>query len=250
MARTSPLAIALIGYGKMGQEIEREARAKGHTIAAVFDVHNNVNGAGLTPESLKDADVCIDFSAPASVMDNIRAVAACRKNLVVGTTGWHDQVDRVKALVKEKKIGFLYSSNFSLGVNIFLQIVSQASHLFDKYPEYDVALSELHHRGKADSPSGTALALGAAVAQGMKRKSEIFSETSHRPIAPHQMHITSTRVGHVTGTHRVLFDAEADSIELVHTAKNRAGFVQGAVVAAEWLKGKKGFYTMRDVISL
>jgi 4-hydroxy-tetrahydrodipicolinate reductase len=250
MARSSDVRLAIIGYGKMGREIERAAQAKGLTVAAVFDINNNVDGAGLTPGTLKDVDVCIDFSAPSAVMANIEAVAGCKKNIVVGTTGWYDQLDRVKALVREKKIGLLYSSNFSLGVNIFLQIVSQAAHLFDKYPDYDVALSELHHRGKADSPSGTALALGAAVTQAMKRKSEIFSETSHGPITPHHLHVTSTRVGSVTGTHRVLFDAEADAIELVHTAKNRSGFVQGAIVAAEWLKGKRGLYTMRDVISL
>jgi 4-hydroxy-tetrahydrodipicolinate reductase len=250
MTRTANTTLALIGYGKMGKEIERAAKAKGLTVAAVFDEHNNADGEGLTEHSLKGVDVCVDFSTPSAVLANIEAVSSCGKNMVVGTTGWYDHLDRVKAMVRAAKTGFLYSSNFSIGVNVFLQIVSQAAHLLDRYPEYDAAVAEAHHRGKADSPSGTALAIGAAIIQGMKRKSEIFSETSHGRITPHHLHISSTRVGQVTGTHRVVFDAEADSIELVHTAKDRSGFVQGAVIAAEWLKGKKGMYTMRDVITL
>lgn len=242
--------IALIGYGKMGKEVERVAKEKGVTVAKVFDVHNNTGGLGLSKEALKGIDVCIEFSTPAAVIDNIEALAECGKNVVVGTTGWYERLDYVKKLVKEKKIGLLYASNFSLGVNIFMHCVSHAAHLFDKYPEYDVAVSETHHRGKTDSPSGTALSLATAILQSMKRKSEILSETSHGQIKQHQLHVGSVRCGHVTGTHAVCFDSDADTIDLVHTAKNRAGFALGAVVAAEWLKGKKGMYTMRDVITL
>ena len=242
--------IALIGYGKMGKEVERAAKARGLTVAKTFDVHDNTGGRGLTAESLKGVDVCIEFSAPGAVMENVAACAACGKNIVVGTTGWYDRLDAVKKLVKEKKIGFLYSPNFSLGLNIFTQIVAHAAHLMDRYTEYDAAVSEQHHRGKADSPSGTALSIAACVLQGMKRKTEILSEASHGQIKPHQLHVASTRVGSVPGTHAVVFDAEADQIELIHTARNRSGFALGAVVAAEWLKGKHGFYTMRDVITL
>jgi 4-hydroxy-tetrahydrodipicolinate reductase len=250
MAQRKQVAVALIGYGKMGKEIERAARDKGLRVAAVFDIDTNTGGGGLTAASLKGVDVCIDFSTPGAVLDNIHAVAACGKNIVVGTTGWYERLDEVKAVVKKQKIGLLYSSNFSLGVNIFLQIVSQAAHLLDHYPSYDVALSEVHHRGKADSPSGTALALASEITRAMKRKSEIQGEASHGAIAAHALHVTSTRVGHVPGKHSVMFDGEADTIELVHTARNRAGFAQGAVVAAGWLAGKKGIYTMRDVVSL
>ncbi|MBM2840985.1 MAG: 4-hydroxy-tetrahydrodipicolinate reductase [Bacteroidetes bacterium] len=240
--------IALIGNGKMGKEVERVAKEKGMKIVAVFTRENNAGGLGITTDGLKHVDVCIDFSTPTTVIDNIEAVAECGKSIVVGTTGWYDRLEQVKKLVKEKKIGFLYASNFSLGVNIFSQVVTDASRLFDKYSDYDVSIHEVHHKGKADSPSGTALSLGSAVLHSSKRKTEILHETSHGQIKPHQLHITSTRVGHVTGTHTVLFDSESDSIELVHRAKNRRGFALGAVVAAEWLKGKKGFYTMRDVI--
>ena len=240
--------IALIGHGKMGKEVEAVAKEKGLKIASIFTDENNTGGLGITPDSLKNVDVCIDFSVPTSVLDNIEAVADCGKNIVVGTTGWYDKLESVKKLVKEKKIGFLYSSNFSLGINIFSQIVMDASRLFEKYSDYDVSITEVHHKGKADSPSGTALSLGSIVLQSLKRKTEILHETSHGQIKPHQLHITSTRIGHVTGTHTVTFDSEFDSVELTHQAKNRRGFALGAIIAAEWLKGKKGFYTMRDVI--
>lgn len=242
--------IALIGHGRMGKEVERVAKEKGLTIVKVFDVHNNTGSLGITRETLKGVDVCIEFSAPGAVVGNIEAVAAGGKNIVVGTTGWYDRLDHVKKVVKEAKIGLLYASNFSLGVNLFMHLVSQAAHLFDRYREYDAAVHETHHTGKIDSPSGTALSVAAAILQSMKRKSEILSDTSHGQIKPHQLHVTSTRLGHVTGTHAVTFDSDADVIELVHTAKNRAGFALGAVVAAEWLKGKHGIYTMRDVIAL
>jgi len=240
--------LALIGHGKMGKEVECTAKGKGMKIVTIFDEKNNAGGIGLTKEALKHVDVCIDFSSPHAVLDNIEAVAVCGKNMVVGTTGWYDRMEHVRKLVKEHKIGFLYAANFSLGVNIFSQIVMDASHLLQNHPEYDVAIREIHHKAKADSPSGTALALGSIVLHEIKRKSELLTTSPHGSIKPEQMQVTSTRVGHWTGQHTVVFDSEADTIELVHTAKNRRGFALGAVVAAEWLRGKKGFYTMRDVI--
>jgi 4-hydroxy-tetrahydrodipicolinate reductase len=240
--------LALIGHGKMGKEVERLANEKGFKIVKIFEVDENADGGAITKESLKSVDVCIDFSSPEAILSNIEAVVDCGKNIVVGTTGWYDRLDYVRKLVKEKKIGFLYAANFSLGVNIFNQIVMDAAHLFEKYPQYDVAISEMHHKGKADSPSGTALTLGSTILQVIKRKSELMTETQHSAIKPHQIHVTSTRMGAITGKHTVLFDSDADTIELVHTAKSRSGFALGAIVAAEWLKGKKGFYTMRDVL--
>jgi len=240
--------IALIGHGKMGREIEYVAKEKGLKVVSIFTQNNNTGGVGITPEALRGVDVCIDFSSPEAVMDNIEAVAGCGKNIVVGTTGWYDRIENVKKMVKEKKIGFLYASNFSLGVNLFMQIVMDASRLVEKYSDYDVSINEVHHTGKTDSPSGTALSLGSVILQTVKRKTEILHETSHGPIQPHQLHVTSNRVGRVTGTHTVLFDSEYDSLELTHRAKSRRGFALGAVVAAEWLKGRKGFYTLRDVI--
>jgi len=242
------MTIALIGHGRMGKEVESAARERGVKVTHIFEVGENAGGLALDSKSLHGVDVCIDFSTPDSVLDNIEAVAECGKNIVVGTTGWYNRMDDVKKLVKEKKIGFLYAANFSLGVNIFSQIVMDAAHFFEKHPDYDVAINEMHHSGKADSPSGTALTLGSIITQAMHRKTEILTEASHGKIKPHQLHVTSTRVGHTTGRHTVVFDSESDTIEIVHTAKSRRGYAVGALVAAEWLKGKQGFYTMRDVI--
>jgi len=240
--------IALIGYGKMGKEIERIASERGVTVKGVFTSSNNPGGTGLTKQTLKDVDVCIDFSSPRAVADNIEAVVEAGKNIVIGTTGWYDKLKEVEKLVKAKKIGLLYSANFSLGMNIFYQILASAVRHFNKFDFYDAAIHEMHHRGKTDSPSGTALALGQIILQHLHSKKEMLHETTHKQMKPEQLHMTSTRVGHVVGTHRALFDSEADSIELVHTAKNRNGFALGALIAAEWLRGKKGMFTMKDVL--
>ena len=240
--------IALIGHGKMGKEVESLAAERGIKVLRTFTSRNNPSGTGLTKESLKSVDVCIDFSTPATVVGNIEAVVRAGKSIVVGTTGWHQQTEQVRTLVKKRGVGLLHSSNFSLGVNLLMQVVLDVAHLIDRYPEYDVAISEVHHRGKVDSPSGTALSLGSIVLQNVKRKKTILHETPRATLKPEELHVTSTRVGNVVGKHTVVFDSEFDSIELVHTAKSRKGFALGALVAAEWLKGKKGFYTMKDVI--
>lgn len=242
------MKIALIGHGKMGKEIENVAGSLRIDILKVFDAENNADGTGLTRESLKGVDVCMEFSTPATVMNNIRAVVECGKNLVVGTTGWQDRLEEVRKLVREKKTGFLYAPNFALGVNIFSQIVMDAAHIMDRYGDYDAVIQEMHQRSKVDSPSGTALSLAALVMQNLKRKSELVTDTGRGPLQPHQMQISSLRVGNVMPRHAVMFDSESDTIELVHTMKNRRGLAIGALVAAEWLKGKKGFFTMRDVL--
>jgi 4-hydroxy-tetrahydrodipicolinate reductase len=241
--------IALLGYGKMGKEIERVSAEKGITIKQIFTIENNLRAMGITKQSLKDVDACIDFSTPTAVIENIKAVAECGNNIVVGTTGWYDKLGDIEKIVKAKKIGFLYSPNFSLGMNIFYQILSSSSRIFDKFDCYDVAIHEMHHKGKADSPSGTALSLGQIILQHIRRKKIMLHETAHKEIKPEELHISSTRVGSLVGKHMVLFDSDADSIELIHTTKNRTGFALGALIAAEWLKGKKGIYTMKDVIT-
>jgi 4-hydroxy-tetrahydrodipicolinate reductase len=241
--------IAIVGYGRMGKEVEAAAVDRRFAVSGIFTGENNSGGTGLTAESLKDVDVCIEFTTPESVLGNIDSIARAGKNVVVGTTGWYDELSEVAAIVKKRNIGLLYSPNFSLGINLFYHIVGSMARLFDKVDSYDVAVSETHHAGKADSPSGTALALGAILVQNIRRKKEILHETAHAAIKPDQLHISSTRVGSVVGTHSVLFDSAADSIELVHTAKNRRGFALGALLAAEWLKGKTGVFTMKDVMS-
>jgi 4-hydroxy-tetrahydrodipicolinate reductase len=245
--KKSNMNVALIGYGNMGREVERVVKERGISVIRTFD-SENARSLGITEESLRDVDVCIDFSTPQVVLENIAAVVDCGKNMVVGTTGWYDRLDTVRTLVERRKTGFLYAPNFSLGMNLFTQIVMDSARLFDRYPEYDAALHEIHRVAKADSPSGTALALGSVILKAMRRKHELVTGIPREKISPQQLQISSARVGHVVGTHSVMFDSEADTVELTHTAKNRKGFALGAVVAAEWLKGKKGFFTMRDVI--
>lgn len=241
--------IALIGYGRTGKEIERLASERNISVKKIFTSKNNSQGKGITRQELYGVNVCIDFSTPASVVNNINAVAECGSNIVVGTTGWYDALEEIKHLVISKNIGFLYSPNFSIGMNIFSQALTSALRSIDKLDAYDVAIHEVHHRGKTDSPSGTALMLGKIITEHLKAKKRIVSETAHQALESGQLHITSTRVGNVAGTHKILFDSPEDSIELIHTAKNRSGFALGALVAAEWLQGKKGVFTMKDVMA-
>ena len=234
------MKIALIGFGKMGREIDSVAREQGEVIARVFEWDRTV-----TPEALADVDICIEFSTPDSVVQNIRAAVEARRDIVVGTTGWYQHLLEIKGAVKES--GLLYSSNFSLGMNIFFRIVKQAAILMNRVAEYDPYVHEVHHRQKADSPSGTALSLALILTGSIDRKKEILTKPPDGKINPDMLHVSSTRAGVFAGTHIVGFDSEADLIELQHTAKSRRGFALGALAAARWLRGRKGVYTMDDV---
>ncbi|MBI2144100.1 4-hydroxy-tetrahydrodipicolinate reductase [Candidatus Woesearchaeota archaeon] len=246
------MKIALVGYGKMGKEVERVAKLRGHAVCVIVDSTD----AGATHKAidvksscLKDADVVIDFTVPSAVVDNIRRVTAARKNMVVGTTGWYDGMTEAKQLVGAAGTGFIYSPNFSVGVNVFYRIVEAAARLINKVPEYDVFGYELHHNQKIDSPSGTAKSIAEILLKNISRKKQVQYGKLDRKINPEELHFASVRGGWVPGTHVAAFDSEADTIELKHTARSRAGFALGAVMAAEWLKGRKGFFTMNDFIS-
>jgi 4-hydroxy-tetrahydrodipicolinate reductase len=242
--------IALIGYGKMGHEIERvSADRRNISIKQIFTGKNNLRAMGLRKSALKGVDVCIDFSTPSSVVSHIEAVAESGTDIVVGTTGWYGELGKVKKVVEERKIGLLYSPNFSIGMNIFFQIVAFAARQFAAYEMYDAAIHEIHHRGKVDSPSGTALALGEIILKHSRAKQELSKDPPKEQLKPSQLQISSTRVGKVAGTHRVLFDSASDSVELIHAAKDRSGFALGALVAAEWLHGKKGLDPMKEVLA-
>lgn len=234
------MKIAIIGFGKMGREIDAIAREQGETVACTFDIGNEV-----TAQALADVDVCIEFSTPDAVLSNIRTAIEAKRDIVVGTTGWHHHLPELKGQVKDS--GLLYSSNFSLGMNYFFRIVRRAAELVNHAPDYDPYVHEIHHRQKVDSPSGTALRLGEILLDSIDRKKEILGKTSEGKIGPEMLHVTSTRVGVVAGTHTVGFDSEADLIELTHVAKTRRGFALGALTAARWLRGRKGIYTMDDV---
>ena len=234
------MKIALIGFGKMGREIDSIARDQGDTIARVFDSRHAV-----LPEALDGVDMCIEFSTPEAVVSNIRAAIEAKRDIVVGTTGWGPHLPEFKSAVKES--GLLYSSNFSLGMNYFFRIARRAAELMNRAVEYDPYVQEIHHREKVDSPSGTALTLAQILVDGIDRKKEILARPPDGKIGPEMLHVSSTRAGVIAGTHTIGFDSEADLIELKHVAKTRRGFALGALIAARWLRGRKGIYTMDDV---
>jgi 4-hydroxy-tetrahydrodipicolinate reductase len=246
------MKLALLGYGRMGKEVERVAKLRGHTICAIIDP-TPASGASqkeLNAECLRNAEVVIDFTLPSSVPGNIKIVSAAKKNMVIGTTGWYDHMTEAKQLVGAAGTGLIYSSNFSIGVNVFYRIVEAAARLINKVPEYDVFGYELHHNQKVDSPSGTAKNLAEILLKNITRKKQLqFDKIDGRKISPEELQFASIRAGSIPGTHVAGFDSEADTIELKHTARSRAGFALGAVMAAEWLDGKKGFFTMNDFMA-
>ncbi len=238
---TQQLRLVLCGLGRMGSVVERVARAEGHAIAAKLG-----ENAAEWPERV-DADAVIDFSAPEALFPLLDWAGRNRINLVVGTTGWYDRLDEVRERVQAADIGFLYSPNFSLGMQLFFRLAGVAAGLFGRLPDYDCAIHEMHHRGKADSPSGSAQHL-AKILLDRTSKKQVLADRAQGRIEPEALHVTSTRVGAVPGTHVVLFDSDADSVELVHRARGRQGFARGALRAAEWLQGKRGFFTVDDML--
>jgi 4-hydroxy-tetrahydrodipicolinate reductase len=243
------MKLALIGYGKMGKEIEKVAKVRDHEVCAIIDP----SAEGATSKEIddsgncfNDADVVIDFTTPEVVVDNAKKVAAAGKSIVIGTTGWYDNVDDVKKVVDESGTASIFSSNFSVGVNVFFKVVEEAAKLINKIPEYDAFGYELHHNQKVDSPSGTAKSIAEILVNNIERKKTVQYDKLDRKINPDELQFSSVRSGSIPGTHVVGFDSEADTIELKHTARNRSGFALGAVLAAEWLKDKKGYFTMED----
>jgi len=241
--------IALIGYGKMGQMVQRFAEEKGHTITAVVDpIAGGDCHKEITAEVLSGAEVCIDFTSPQTAVANIKQLAALGKNMVIGTTGWYNQMDEVKRIVQERRVGLIWSGNYSIGVNCLFRIVGNAARIFNNLPDYDVLGHEFHHKGKADSPSGTAVMLGKILLDNLDRKERLVTDKLDRKIEPDEIQFSSTRGGAIPGTHLVMFDSAADNIEIRHTARGREGFAAGAVLAAEFIQGKKGFYSIDDLM--
>lgn len=242
------MKIALIGYGKMGREIEAAAREAGTEVVAVFNSRNNPQGSGIRRETLAGAEVGIDFSTRQAVLDNIRSAAACRLPVVVGTTGWYERLEEAKRIVEEEGTGLVYAPNFSIGVNLFLKIVAYAGRLFERFADYDPYIIELHHRQKADSPSGTALELGRALLGALSRKREIQAAPPEGRIQEDRLHVASIRAGYIFGTHIVGFDSPHDSIRLEHEARSRRGFALGALLAARWIVNRKGVFTFQEIL--
>lgn len=232
------MKIALLGYGKMGQVIEKIAQERGHEIVLKKDENNNYVG-------LSTADVAIDFSVPTAAVPNISNCFLANVPVISGTTGWLEHYDEMVALCTEKNGAFISSSNFSLGVNIFFEINEYLAKMMAKLDSYSIDMEEIHHTQKLDAPSGTAISL----AKGVMENSKYTNWTLDTPAA-NEIHIEAKRIGTVPGTHTVTYNSVVDSIEIKHTAHNREGFALGAVIAAEWIVGKQGVFTMKDVLEL
>lgn len=221
----------------MGKEIEKAANEQDISITNIFEIDNKLS---LTENY--DFDVAIDFSFPSSVLENVEKLAKLKKNIVLGTTGWNEHFELIKNIVEREEIGLVYSSNFSLGMQIFKQITKKAAELVNNFDDYDIFLQEIHHKRKKDSPSGTALNLADIIIEKVIRKEKIQKDTLARSIQSDELHVSSLRGGEITGTHTIFIDSSADTIELTHRAKNRSGFAKGAIYAAKWIYGKKGMF--------
>lgn len=226
------MKIALIGYGAMGKLIETLAKNKNHEIVAVIDEADADLSVEELAAKLKSADVAIDFSIAKAVRKNVEACCLAGISLVEGATGWNSEIDEIKQFVTENNGSFVFGANFSIGVNLFYRVVDYASELFAKFDDYEAFIEEQHHSRKVDAPSGTALKLKDIVAKHIE---EDFS-------------VAATRAGNIPGTHRVGFDGNADQILLEHFARSREGFASGAILAAEWVVGRKGFWEWTEVM--
>lgn len=236
------MRIALIGYGKMGHQIEQVVIERGHKIVSIIDVNNTID---FDSPAFKSADVAIEFSTPASAIENYRKCFAAHIPVVAGTTGWLEHLDEVKTACIDGKQTFFYASNYSLGVNIFFALNEYLARIMNKYPDYNVKMEEIHHIHKLDAPSGTAITLAENIVKNLDRKKNwsLEKENKASDIAIHCI-----REGEVPGIHEIVYESEVDTISIKHDAISRKGFALGAVVAAEFIKDKRGFLGMNDLL--
>ena len=242
------MKIAILGFGKMGRIIEQFALERGHEVVLKVNIDNLED---LTIPNLQLADVAIDFSTPDSALSNIEICFAAHIPLVVGTTGWYGHLQEVKNKCEESNNTLLYASNFSIGVNVFFYVNKVLAKIMNRYPQYEVQVEEIHHTEKLDSPSGTAMTIAEGIISELDRKNEWVNELidsgEELITKPNQLLIESHRIEDVPGTHTVIFSSEVDDIEFKHKAHSRAGFALGAVIAAEWLENKTGFFNITDM---
>ena len=235
------MKIALIGYGKMGKTIEQIALQRGHQIVSIIDINNT---ADFESEAFRSADVAIEFTTPATALGNYMRCFAANVPVVSGTTGWLEHLDEVKAKCEQEGKTFFYASNLSVGVNIFFALNRYLAKIMNGFPAYDVRMTEVHHIHKLDAPSGTAITLAEGILDNVERKERWTLETAEQPT---DLPIHAIREGEVPGIHEIIYESDADTISIKHDAKSRAGFALGAVIAAEFTAGKKGFLGMNDL---
>ena len=236
------MKIALIGYGKMGKEIEQILIARGHTIPLIIDL-NNTND--LDAAHLQKVDVAIEFTTPSTAYGNVVKCLEAGVPVVCGTTAWLDKLPEVEQLCKETNGAFFYASNYSIGVNIFFEINRRLAQLMNRFGEYDVTIEETHHTQKKDAPSGTAVTLAEGVLENLDRKQKWVCGTT---TVPEELEVVAIRRSVVPGTHTVTYESDVDALSITHMAKSRRGFALGAVLAAEFLHGKTGIFSMKDLM--
>ena len=235
------MQIALLGYGKMGKAIEAVAKERNHNVAAIIDCEDDWM---KKIDTLRNCDVAIDFSTPSTAVDNIMKCFNINVPIVVGTTGWYDQLESVIHDCQQQEATLFVASNFSIGVNILFDINRRLAQLMNRYPEYNVQITETHHIHKLDAPSGTAISLANGIIENLDSKdSWKLNATSSN-----ELNIVAHRIGEVPGIHQVAYDSDIDTISISHEAKSRKGFALGAVLAAEFVNGKKGYFTMQDLL--
>jgi 4-hydroxy-tetrahydrodipicolinate reductase len=239
------LRIAIFGYGRMGKAVELEAIARGHQIVARIGLDNQEALTALNPAA---ADVLIEFTNPDALIASYPSLIATGLPIVTGTTGWHSAIHELEAAVIKAEGAFLYSSNFSPGVNILFRLNSILAKLMNSYPDYDPYIEEAHHRHKQDSPSGTAISLANGLLDALDRKSKwAYGDLGQRPPHPDELSIGVTRAGEIIGKHTVSYRSDIEEVRISHEAFNRRGFALGAVLAAEWLQGKQGFFNFAEI---
>lgn len=236
------MKIALIGYGKMGKTIERIAKERGHEIVSIIDIDNSND---FESEAFKSADVAIEFTSPKVALNNYRKAFEARIPVVSGTTGWIEALPELKKEITQNNYTLFWSSNFSLGVNIFMLLNKYLAQIMNRFPDYDVEMTEVHHTQKLDAPSGTAITLADDIIERIDRKSGWT--ITHKGDAD-ELLITSVREGQVPGIHTIKYESPVDTVTITHDAKSREGFALGAVLAAEFTKGKRGFLGMNDLL--
>ncbi|MEI9808084.1 MAG: 4-hydroxy-tetrahydrodipicolinate reductase [Bacteroidota bacterium] len=236
------MKIALIGYGKMGKTIEEIALQRKHEIVLKIDINN---AGDFTRDNLAKADAAIEFTSPHSAYANVKQMIEWGTPVICGSTGWTEHLDEIKTLCKEKNGSFLYASNFSIGVNIFFELNKKLASLMSSHPEYTIGMEEIHHTQKKDAPSGTAITLAEQIMEQVPSKIKWVNNETHNPV---ELPIISKRIDPAPGTHTIRYTSAIDDIEIIHTAHSRTGFAAGAVLAAEFIKDKKGIYAMKDVL--
>lgn len=241
------LKVGLIGYGKMGQILHELSKDFDIEIKAIIDpFHEKATGREITKENLINCDVCIDFTTPGVILDNIEKLVALNMPVVVGTTGWYDALEEVKVMVEENNATLMFGSNYSIGVNILFKMIDYGTKLMNQVNGYDVAGFESHHRMKKDIPSGTAESIAEIILNQYDKKDKVTYQPGNRAIDEKELHFTSMRCGNINGLHEVIFDSKEDQISIKHEARNREGFAKGALMAAHYIAKRKGIFEFKD----